>query len=176
MEEASPVTVSTADTSLRLHGDLFIVIGRHIVSCLGRVVILVHKPDVDASRTGQTVVTADTVTKSCRRGKLTDDGVIPLLYGGFAEAKEGVKSSIPRTPGTTASIPGPAVFPLAVIDRSKMELEKHLVPLSCSRSAKGAVDICLCRRLLILAYPSRRLRAYTAWSGSFRLRKRLSLR
>ena len=87
MERAASVAVAAADAGVRLHGEFFVMIRRHMIAGERQVIVFIDQPHVDSCGTGLTVIAVHTVSLRRLRGEFSDYGVVlfPIRRSGKAE-------------------------------------------------------------------------------------------
>lgn len=105
-ERAAALEMTAVQARVGLHGQPGIVVRGNRVAREGKVVILVHKANVDARGARLAVVAIHARAGDCVRLERADDGIILLRVGGGEEVEQLVEVGEGCTPGTATSTPG----------------------------------------------------------------------
>ena len=87
-ERAAALEMTAVQARVGLHGQPGIVVRGNRAAREGKVVILVHKADVDARRAGLAVAEIHARAGDCVRLERADDGIILLRVGGGEEVEQ----------------------------------------------------------------------------------------
>ena len=98
-EGAAAVAMTAAHAAGGVDGELAVMIVRHFIPRKGKIVILVHKPYVNACGTGSAMVAVHAVPPRRFRSEAAYDGIIPFLRRSLKKGEQLVKVLKPSYAG-----------------------------------------------------------------------------